>query len=279
MPVVTATAVFQGGSGAISEWEGSVNFRADDCPPNGPHDLKTIYPFSAATTDFPEGVIRGGVISFSAKGIVNGCAVSAAGGAGLVGTNPQQTDIQNYSGSNGRMHKALQRIACKESGQRQFDAPANGGTAYCPLFGPGGKVGIMQVEPTNDVIWNWKKNLDAGIKKFNESVAAAEDYPKQVVKSEVFKGLVSDFNKRRQQQQGLKPLDVVLRDFTKGNFDAPTDSGLKERELDAIRGYDDSKDKDRFGLKLHEYRVAIELDHGKEVLRVTNIDHCCPVKN
>src|SRR5260370_32518073 len=79
MPVVTATAIFQGGSGAISEWEGSVNFRADDCPPNGPHDLKTIYPFSAATTDFPEGVIRGGVISFSAKGIVNGCAVSAAG--------------------------------------------------------------------------------------------------------------------------------------------------------------------------------------------------------
>ena len=102
-------------------------------------------------------------------------------------------------------------------------------------------------------------------------MAAAEDYPKQVMKSEVFRGLVSNFHKRR-QQQGLKPLDIVLRDFTKGNFDGPT-SRLKERELDAIRGYDDTKDKDRFGLKLHEYRVAIDLlDDGKEVLRVSNVD-------
>ena len=91
------------------------------------------------------------------------------------------------------------------------------------------------------------------------------------MKSEVFKGLVSDFNKAL-KQQGLKPLNIAVRNFTKGSFDAPTDSGLKERELDAIRGYDQSEQKDRFGLKLHEYRVAIELLQGKEVLRVANID-------
>src|SRR5262249_55461371 len=137
------------------------------------------------TSDFPEDVIRGGGISFVAKGTVNGCAVSASGGAGLLGTNPQQTDIQNYPG----MHKTLQRIACKESGQRQFDARANGGTGFCPLFGPGGKVGIMQIaNPTDDQIWNWKKNLDAGIEKFNESVAAAEDYSTKVMQSEGFNG-------------------------------------------------------------------------------------------
>src|SRR5262245_38360432 len=42
MPVVTATALFEGGS-ATAEWEVSVAFRADDCPPFGPHDLKTNF--------------------------------------------------------------------------------------------------------------------------------------------------------------------------------------------------------------------------------------------
>src|SRR5262249_36150517 len=36
MPVITATASFEGGSCTVSEWEGSVAFGADDCPPLWP---------------------------------------------------------------------------------------------------------------------------------------------------------------------------------------------------------------------------------------------------
>jgi hypothetical protein len=278
MPVITATALFEGGSTTVSEWEVSVGFGADDCPPFGPHDLKTIFRFSLAgenevTAHFPENVIRGGSIGFIAKGVVNGCTVSNVGGAGLVGTNPQRTDIENFlKQKSPDMYRTLQRIACKESGQRQFDAPPDGGTGFCPLFGPGGKVGIMQIaKPTDDQIWNWKENVIAGIEKFKESVAAAEDYPNKVMGSGGFQALVEGFNERR-QQQGLKPVkDVVLLPLTTGDFNAEDDSNLGQRELDAIRGYDDSTDEDGFGLKLHEYRVVVDLIDGEEVLRVANI--------
>src|SRR5262249_16005699 len=155
----------------------------------------------------------------------------------------------------------------------QFNAPPDGGTGFCPLFGPGGKVGIMQIaKPTDDQIWNWKENVTAGIRKFEESVAAAEDYPNEVMGSDGFKDLVKSFNDRR-QQQGLKPVkDVIVPPFTVGDFNAEDDSNLGQRELDAIRGYDDSTDdstdEDRFGLKLHEFRVAVD---AEEVLSVTNI--------
>jgi hypothetical protein len=126
MPVISATAVFEGdpdGSATVSEWEVSVAFRADDCPPFGPDDLRTDFSFSGTggneiTADFPENVVRGGDITFSAKGIVNGCAVSAVDGTGLVGTNPQRTDIENFlKQKSPDTYRTLQRIACKESGR------------------------------------------------------------------------------------------------------------------------------------------------------------------
>src|SRR5262249_28622549 len=70
--------------------------------------------------------------------------------------------------------------------------------------------------------------------------------------------------------------DVVLLAFEVCDFKDEDDPILGQHELDAIRGYDDSADddttdKDRFGLKLHEYRVVVDLIDGEEVLRVTNI--------
>jgi hypothetical protein len=263
MPVITATA-----SAFASEWDVSVGFVANDCPPFGPQDLRTIFRVSRTggnniTTDFFGDVVRGGSISFVAKGTVNGCPVSAQGGAGLVGTNPKQTDIQAAL-----PHTTLRRIACKESGQRQFDAPPNGGTGFCPLFGPGGKVGIMQIaNPTDDEIWNWRLNVAKGINMFNEKVQTARDYPRRVRNSEVFKGLVSQFNKRR-QQQGLNPIQVVLPPLTEGDFD----NNLRQLELDAIRGYNGWNGTDRVGLQLHEFRVAVDLIGGKEFLVVANVN-------
>jgi hypothetical protein len=65
MPAITATALFQGESGTVSEWDVSADFSADDCPPFGPDDLRTTFRFSqtggnAFTAHFPDNVIRGG---------------------------------------------------------------------------------------------------------------------------------------------------------------------------------------------------------------------------
>jgi hypothetical protein len=128
----------------------------------------------------------------------------------------------------------------------------------------------MQIEkPTAEEVWNWKANVAKGIQLFNEKVEAAKDYPRKVRESDEFKGLVKDFNRRR-ERQGLKPLEqVLLLDFSVGNFD----DDLQQLELDAIRGYNGWEEKsDRFGLELHEYRVAVDIVHGEEVLRVTDID-------
>jgi hypothetical protein len=286
MPVITATAIGAGGAASISKWEGSVVFRASGCPPFGPNALETIFRFSHAggkkISDFFGSVVRGGWGALSAEGKVSGCPVFAGAEFRLVGTNPQQTDIQDVIGSalqdairdalpgairdalqDALQNRTLQRIACKESGQRQFDAPPNGGTGFCPLFGPGGKVGVMQIaDPTDDEVWNWRLNVAKGIERFREIVKVAEDYPKQIKRSEVFKGLVFQFNKRR-QQQGLKRLhSVVIPPL-----------GLRRLELDAIRGYNGwHGGPDRFGLPLHEFRVAVDVIDGEKVLAVTNIN-------
>src|SRR5262249_14114010 len=152
---ITATAVGMGGAAHVSKWKVSVTLRGISCPPFGPDGLITDFSLSQTggseiTTDVFGSVVRGGFIDFSAEGVVNGCP--AFGGRGelvILGTNPQQSAIQAAL-----PHDTLRRIACRESGQRQFDAPPNGGTGLCPLFGPGSKVGIMQiVNPTDDELW------------------------------------------------------------------------------------------------------------------------------
>lgn len=111
----------------------------------------------------------------------------------------------------------------------------------------------MQIaKPTDDQIWNWRENVKEGIKIFIEKVEAAGRYHQEVAKSTVFKGLVSNFNKRR-RQQGLKPIRVAV----------PPLEG-EQLELDAIRGYDGWFD------GLHEFRVAVDAIDGDKVLRVTN---------
>ena len=126
----------------------------------------------------------------------------------------------------------------------------------------------MQVpDPTPDHIWNWRLNVAKGIELFNERVAAAGEYPSRVKNSEGFRNLVEQFNQRR-QQQGLDPIQVVLPDFTTGNFD----DDPQQLELDAIRGYNGWEGSDRFGFEMHEFRVAVDVVDGGEVLRVTDIN-------
>jgi hypothetical protein len=271
MPSITARVVGVGGPASGSQWHVSisnVNVILELCGPHPPHDLVAHFDFSPTTSgeqitlDF-NNLIRGGDLSIGATSTVNGCAVDAGAGAVIHGTNPQRSDIQAAL-----PHDTLRRIACKESGQRQFDAPPDGGTDRCPLFGPGGRAGIMQIaNPTHDVVWNWRLNVAKGMEIFNEKVAASRNYPNRVRASPGFQNLIDQFNQRR-QRQGLDPAQVILPDFTMGNFD----DDLQQLELDAIRGYNGWEGSERFGFELHEFRVAVDVLGGAEVLRVTNIN-------
>jgi hypothetical protein len=272
MPAITATAVGIGGAASELEWKIRADFGARGCPPFGPDDLRTDFSFSQkggneiTTTDVFGSAVRGGFfsLSFSAQGTVSGCpAFGGRSELDLMGTNPQQSAIQAAL-----PHDTLRRIACKESGQRQFDALPNGGTGGCPLFGPGGKVGIMQIaNPTGDEVWNWRINVAKGIKIFNAKVEAARGYPSKVRGSDEFKGLVSRFNQTR-QGRGLSPIEVMLPDFTEGDLD----DDVQQLEMDAIRGYNGWNGQDGFGLELHEFRVAVDLIDGEEVLTVANVN-------
>jgi hypothetical protein len=281
MPAITATAVGVGGAASELEWKIRVDFGARGCPPFGPDDLRTDFSLSQKggneiTTDVFGSIVRGGLfsLSFSAQGTVNGCqAFGGRSELSLVGTNPQQSAIRATL-----PHDTLRRIACKESGQRQFDAPPNGGTGGCPLFGPGGKVGIMQIaNPTGDEVWDWRENVKKGIEIFTKIVDQIRgnpdkeipSYPSRVRDSDEFKLLVVQFNQKR-QQQGLNPIEIVLPDFEIGNFD--DDNDLQQLEVDAIRGYNGWNGSDRFGFELHEFRVAVELIDGQEVLAVANVN-------
>jgi len=75
---------------------------------------------------------------------------------------------------------------------------------------------------------------------------------------------------KKRQQQGLNPIEVALPDFETGNFD--DDNDLQQLEVDAIRGYNGWNGSDRFGLELHEFRIAVDLIDGEEVLAVTNVN-------
>jgi hypothetical protein len=284
LPVITAKAIGIGGSPSGLQWRVTVEtdptFIGELCTPNVPPDIGEIFDFSPTdggqeiAIDFG-GLIRGSSLHIGVTGLVNGCPVRAgAGFLRIAGTNPERSAV-----AAALPHDTLRRIACKESGQRQFDAPADGGTGLCPLFGPDGRVGIMQIaNPTPDEVWNWRANITKGIELFNEKVDDAGDYPNSVrmavleAGSEAekeFNRLVSPFNQRR-QQQGLNPIQVTIPEFTTGSFD--DNDKLQQLELDAIRGYNGWHGPGRFGLKLHEFRVAVERIEGEEVLIVANVN-------
>lgn len=249
-------------------WEVKTTFLANDCPPGGPDALITEveYPQTAGgavlVVDFGS-VISGGDISISVLAQVGPCTIARSTGAVLIGTNPDGSEVEKAL-----PHRALRAIACKESGQRQFDGPADGGTAYCPFFGKDGEVGVMQIaDPNSNQIWDWRANVSAGVERFLEKVELAREYPAKVRTSERFQSLVAHHNARRLQEM-LNPIQVVLPDFTVGDFDGD----LGQLELDAVRGYDGWFGGDDFGFELHEFKVGTEVVEGDASLVMESVD-------
>src|SRR5262245_10943619 len=162
MPVITARVRIIGPvTATFNDWTCRVFFEgADDCA-NLPHfgeindDEFNQVGGDQFTPDFDK--VRGRTVFFSVKFTIAGQTAEEFAFAGIVGTNPQRSEVQAEL-----PHDALCRIACRESGQRQFDAAADGGVGGCPLYSNDrrGRVGIMQVpDPTPDHIWNWRLNV------------------------------------------------------------------------------------------------------------------------
>ena len=271
-PTITIRAVGTGGAASGMTWTATLiamdaTFIGEFCSssaalPRQEIDLSPSGNGNSITIPF-DGRVRGGRLFVRAEGSVNGCPVKSSGVVNIGGTNPDREEIQKAL-----PHDTLRRIACVESGQRQFLAPADGGTSMCPLVGAGIRVGVMQVQAQSpEQIWSWRENVLEGIRVFQAREKESAEYPESVRQSAGFKALVQAFNDKR-VAEGRNPVEVSLPAFTRGNFD----NDLKELELDTIRGYDGWIGEGRFGLPLHEFRVAVDSVGGQELLRVTLSD-------
>jgi hypothetical protein len=273
LETIRAKAVGIGGGVTAARWRiESVFAPGDDCFPMSP-------PIGVRITDFPQanepeitidfgGMVRGGRFTIIVEAVVGGCGVTSFVRLGVVGTNPTRSEIEAAL-----PHRTLRAIACVESDQRQFDAPPDGGQSACPLFGPDGGVGILQIPqediPSDDQIWNWRENVAAGIRRFDAIRDAAKNYPQLVQGSDAF-GAQKDRINQLRAAAFLDPLTITVPPYSFGDFD----TDLKMLELDTIRGYDGWKGDDGFGgNEIHEFRVAMtSTDSGESILALSNVD-------
>ena len=266
MPSISIAVHGSGGSTVGMNRRATAGLREfSDCPPHGPRDLDTTIEIPVGpggTIDFGD-IVRGGSLNVSVSGSINGCEVAAFGGGGISGTNPSLAEVRAALPND-----TLRRIACKESGQRQFRAAPDGGIDFCPVFGRDGRVGVMQIRnPTPEAVWNWRANVREGTDLFERKTAEARAYPARVRATARFQDLVTQFNADR-LQVGRPPVSVELPEFSVGDFDG----NLQQLELDVIRGYDGWSGADGFGNELHEFRVDTETVDGRETLLVDAVD-------
>src|SRR4029078_10299042 len=114
-----------------------IRFDAKSCPHGpkrsiNPRNLTQKVQGGRFIPAFP--LIRGGELTLIAKATyANQTCEARTAGVRIQGTNPPRADIQAAIAKApfpAELQQALQRIACQESGQRQFLAAANGGTGW-----------------------------------------------------------------------------------------------------------------------------------------------------
>jgi hypothetical protein len=253
MPTIEVEASLVGAPAAVSavtrfEWTVSLTFDASRCP-HGPRRTIIHSPITGTTTGnrfrVPFTQIRGGRLVIEATATVGGsqfrATLDTVNGQPItiVGTNPTAASITAAV-----QRAILRQMIRHESAQRQF-------VGACPLFSGDnlGGVGLFQITnpaPTDDEVWNWRANIAAGIRVFNQKLQTARGYPAAVRGSAGFQQLVRDFNAARAAQR-LPSINVILPDFTD-----------QEAELDACRGFNGWAGRDQFGNHLHEFRVPID---------------------
>lgn len=256
MPVIHVHATINGFSpaqlaGMQFQWTASIQYHGDgsrsrDVPANGPYVVTQTVTGPDYTPTFA--AIRGGDLTLTATAVVNGNPVSATtSGLSIVGTNPSIAAVRAALGSN-----TLRQIAHLESNFQQFV----GGEPDWSTDGKKG-AGIMQITPaSDDQVWNWKANVQAGIAKYNDALRLANVYVNSIrnILNQPH-GLIAQYNQNRVRNH-LPPLKITVPGFTSVQL-----------MQDAIRGYNGyGTGQDDFGLHVHEFEV--DLAHGQLVLHV-----------
>jgi hypothetical protein len=205
-------------------------------------------------------VVRGGTLTITAQMNIEGVWYSGQTAVTILGTNPSPSAFQSYLASQfPGSYYTLWRIAQAESNLRQFTDDGH------PKWSGDGHqgVGIMQItypSPSDDEIWDWKRNADAGNRVLQAAYATARSWPATVSGSSQLKAALDTYNAAREKEGKPQITRIIVPDFTSGNFQC----NLLQRENNAIRLYNGAAGTDNIGLPLHEYKLAF--DPGADLL-------------
>jgi hypothetical protein len=191
--------------------------------------------------------LMAGQLKIDVRANVAGQVVTASTeGLKIVARNPARATVQAEIADD-----VLQRVACHESGQRQF-ATTPGNTASSPLWSGDnlGGVGLFQItvpQPTHDQVWNWRMNVAAGRARLEQGRRAANNYPRQIRRSRTLAAMLTSLNDRR-RVAGRPPLgEIVVPELTPDQ--------VEDDAIRAFNGYGGNRD--QFGFPLHEFRLEM----------------------
>jgi hypothetical protein len=191
--------------------------------------------------------LMAGQLTITVRATVGGTTISARTvGVTIVAMNPTKANVQAEIGDD-----LLRRIACHESGQRQF-ATAPGNTTRSPLWsGDGlGGVGLFQItvpRPTDAQTWNWRENVAAGRARLEQGRRAARNYPYQIRGSRTLAGMLTGLNQRRHAAGRPAIPAITVPELSQAQ--------IEDDAIRAFNGYGGNRD--QFGFALHEFRLQM----------------------
>jgi hypothetical protein len=201
---------------------------------------------------------RGGTLTISVTANVGGITTRGmAEGWRVQGTNPNKEEVCGALPDD--THR---KIACAESSMQQFVRADGEGDAWYPNFSADGLlgVGICQITnppATDDQVWNWRENVNAGVMLYSQKKREAQAYPARVAKSAMFLALVKRYNDGLQKAAKSGSAGALVR-VTVPEFDA------KQLEDDTIRGFNGWAGDEGFvrPKRLHEFRLKRDAMSG-----------------
>lgn len=137
--------------------------------------------------------VRGGTLTVKVTTNVNGKPESSSVSATVLGTNPSSVAVRALPAT-----ELLLKLMTLESSFRQF--LTKGTKAWYPVFsqdGLGG-VGLGQItrpRPSDEEVWNWKANVRAAQRLYQEKEATARSILRQYPTSAAFREKVAEYNR------------------------------------------------------------------------------------
>jgi hypothetical protein len=247
------------------QWNVSLVFNGMGCP----HSLGRVVKHPdinqvTATNTFkiPFTAVRGGSLRVSVKVVVNNTQLSATSeNLQITGTNPSPGTLGAFANANTAFRK-LMRV---ESRLRQFLKPE------WPYFSEDdrGGIGICQLTdaPTDDQVWSWKANVQAGWAVYQGKETIARNHSRNFRNGSDFHKLSKAYNDLRYDKAKKAALAAVPVTVPASAPAAPPkevprqdlaitipDYTDEQLEYDTIRGYNGYAD------GMYEYRALLDKD-------------------